>query len=785
MGSMKKKGRTLIVGVKLSTASREVLTWALLKEARPGDRVIALHVVSMSSVSVIHSKKQQNCVSQVSRTFDALISVYHGFCNLKQVELEVKISYGQLRKVLLEETKHFQASKLILGTSKKNAIVSPIALAKYCAQRLPSNTSIIVVNRGKLAFVKDGAMPSPERGSIADSSVDSVVSSVGSVSPPSPNGKSTSTECQSIRRSVSSVEGLMNLEPDEKPNPNDQKFSAKQYVGRKCLISPAKVRQSKADISESQAFRSFFGHKPFVPLVKSGEIETEFQKKKKDSPNLEQKRQDTERLSTKVGFNRTDTERPRRVKESPNPAPNEKDLCRGWPLMLRQVFVEKVPPLQESNPEDVPVVEWALNLPNRQPDSKDEKQDAQSGGTELNLSDAANDLASVTSTWCDENDVAGRLNLISKGKDCRHFKYEVLEAATSKFSEENLVGKGGSSKVYRGTLPDGRLVAVKVLSSSSEQVEQEMLSEVEIITSLHHKNIIVLAGYCTSSRGKFLVYDFVSKGNLEENLHAKKDKPVVQWTARMKIAVGVAEALAYLHEGCPRAIVHRDVKSSNILLFDDFEPQLSDFGLAKWADSSSPIICNDVVGTFGYLAPEYFMYGRVTEKTDVFSFGVILVELMTGKYPIGANIASTNGSLISWARPLLENRNIEALADPRLDNVFEENEMQRMMIVASMCTRRSARLRPTMSRVLKLLRGEELNLSCWAPDLMNLREEFYDEGECEDEVYGSSDIRNHLSLALLGVDFSTDSFDSTDQTIDLKSWKEYLVGRYSRSQSFE
>ncbi|KAE8718635.1 NAD(P)H-quinone oxidoreductase subunit M [Hibiscus syriacus] len=208
-------------------------------------------------------------------------------------------------------------------------------------------------------------------------------------------------------------------------------------------------------------------------------------------------------------------------------------------------------------------------------------------------------------------------NQKEEGRDQTEFKASnfdgessaIVPFATSNFLANNLVGRGGSSRVYKGCLRDDMELAVKILKPSDE-VLKEFVLEIEIITTLHHKNIISLLGFCYEDNNLLLVYDFLSRGSLEENLHGnKKDPNEFGWNERYKVAVGVAEALDYLHTNSDHAVIHRDVKSSNILLSDDFEPQLSDFGLAKWSSTtSSHITCTDVAGTFGYLAPEYFMY---------------------------------------------------------------------------------------------------------------------------------------------------------------------------------
>ncbi|GAB4837272.1 hypothetical protein Ancab_002174 [Ancistrocladus abbreviatus] len=292
------------------------------------------------------------------------------------------------------------------------------------------------------------------------------------------------------------------------------------------------------------------------------------------------------------------------------------------------------------------------------------------------------------------------------------FKYEDLLAATDGFSEANLLGQGGFGYVYKGILPDGKEVAVKQLKMGGQQAEREFRAEVETISQVHHKHLVSLVGYCISGADRLLVYEFVPNKTLEFHLHGK-EQPVMEWDTRLKIAIGSAKGLAYLHEDCNPTIIHRDIKAANILLDFNFEAKVSDFGMAKiFSNSNSSIthITTRVVGTFGYLAPEYASSGKVTDKSDVYSFGVMLLELITGRPPITTADSATNGSLVNWARPLLmhaiEDRNFDTLADPRLQNSYNVNEMASMVACAAACVRLSAWRRPRMSQVVRALEGD-------------------------------------------------------------------------------
>ncbi|WOL15857.1 receptor-like cytosolic serine/threonine-protein kinase RBK1 isoform X3 [Canna indica] len=285
----------------------------------------------------------------------------------------------------------------------------------------------------------------------------------------------------------------------------------------------------------------------------------------------------------------------------------------------------------------------------------------------------------------------------------RSFAYEELAAATDGFSADKLIGKGGHAEVYKGCLVDDQLVAVKRLMKKKEEEERigDFLSELGIIAHVNHPNAAQLLGFSVEG-GLHLVLQFSPHGSLASLLHGSKEG--LDWKVRFKIAVGIAEGLHYLHEGCQRRIIHRDIKASNILLTEDFQPQISDFGLAKWLpDKWNHHVVFPIEGTFGYLAPEYFMHGIVNEKTDVFAFGVLLLELITGRRAVD----SSRQSLVIWAKPLLDANKVKELVDPSLEESYNPNELSRALQVASMCIHHLSTSRPSMNEVVRLLRGEE------------------------------------------------------------------------------
>ncbi|XVF02463.1 hypothetical protein REPUB_Repub04eG0177500 [Reevesia pubescens] len=286
------------------------------------------------------------------------------------------------------------------------------------------------------------------------------------------------------------------------------------------------------------------------------------------------------------------------------------------------------------------------------------------------------------------------------------FTYEELMEMTNGFARQNVIGEGGFGCVYKGWMPDGRVVAVKQLKAGSGQGEREFRAEVEIISRVHHRHLVSLVGYCIAENQRLLIYEFVSNNTLEHHLHAK-GLPVLEWSKRMKIAVGAAKGLAYLHEDCHPKIIHRDIKSANILLEEDFEAQVADFGLARLNDTTQTHVSTRVMGTFGYLAPEYASSGKLTDRSDVYSFGVVLLELITGRKPIDSTQPFGDESLVEWARPLLiqalETGNFGELIDQRLENRYVESEMFTMIEAAAACVRHSAAKRPRMALVVRAL----------------------------------------------------------------------------------
>ncbi|XP_065873979.1 receptor-like serine/threonine-protein kinase ALE2 [Euphorbia lathyris] len=287
------------------------------------------------------------------------------------------------------------------------------------------------------------------------------------------------------------------------------------------------------------------------------------------------------------------------------------------------------------------------------------------------------------------------------------FPYAELEKATEKFSSKRLLGEGGFGRVYCGTMENGTEVAVKLLTRRDNQNgDRDFIAEVEMLSRLHHRNLVKLIGICIEGRTRCLVYEVVYNGSVESHLHGlDKSQGPLDWDARLKIALGAARGLAYLHEDSNPRVIHRDFKASNVLLEDDFTPKVSDFGLAREATEGSNHVSTRVMGTFGYVAPEYAMTGHLLVKSDVYSYGVVLLELLSGRKPVDMSQPPGQENLVTWARPLLTSREgLEQLVDPALAGTYDFDDMAKVAAIASMCVHPEVTNRPFMGEVVQALK---------------------------------------------------------------------------------
>ncbi|XP_050221204.1 protein NSP-INTERACTING KINASE 2-like [Mercurialis annua] len=290
----------------------------------------------------------------------------------------------------------------------------------------------------------------------------------------------------------------------------------------------------------------------------------------------------------------------------------------------------------------------------------------------------------------------------------KKFQFKELQIATKNFSSKNLIGKGGFGNVYKGHLQDGSLVAVKRLKDGSGSIggETQFQTEVEMISLAVHRNLLRLYGFCMTASERLLVYPYMSNGSVASRLKAK---PSIDWSTRKRIALGAGRGLLYLHEQCDPKIIHRDVKAANILLDDYCEAVVGDFGLAKLLDHRDSHVTTAVRGTVGHIAPEYLSTGQSSEKTDVFGFGILLLELISGLRALEfGKSANQKGAMLDWVKKIHQEKKLELLVDKDLKNAYDVIELEEMVRVALLCTQFIPGHRPKMSEVVRMLEGDGL-----------------------------------------------------------------------------
>nr|GMD69890.1 probable receptor-like serine/threonine-protein kinase At5g57670 [Ipomoea batatas] len=526
--------------------SKELLTWALVKIARPGDRVVALHVLNLNT-------EDKGELLSLVKTFDSVLAAYEGFCNLKQVDLKFKVCRGSpVRKILVREAKIYRAANLVVGTSSTHhTFRSTVSVAKYCARNVERSVSVIAVNDGKIAF---------QRG-------------------------------------------------------------ASDLIGQTCRVDvPGTAQLASSSIGGGNESNPL----ALVPV------------KSMDPPE------------SKPGWSLLRRVLLQNGKKSGKSAKMSSLVQRVLTLQSRQSFAAIYPDHKHGICED--------NCHSPRPDEKnDEIASASSGTTSLSVPKELEDLSKKYASLC------------------RLFSYEELSTATSNFTSENIIGKGGSSMVYKGCLPDGKEVAVKTLKPSQTMV-------------------------------------------------------------------------------------------------------LSDFGLTTMASSlSCHLEIIDVAGTFGYLAPEYLAHGKINEKIDVYAFGIVLLELLSGRKPIDNRNANAQKSLVLWAEEILRGGKATALLDESLVDAYDHDEFERVVLAAKLCINHDPRFRPEINLVVRLLRGE--------PDAIDLARQHVDGSEELDGVDSEkpgTDIQSLINLALLNLEDDSPASSSNGQNISVE---DYLQGRWSCSSS--
>lgn len=303
---------------------------------------------------------------------------------------------------------------------------------------------------------------------------------------------------------------------------------------------------------------------------------------------------------------------------------------------------------------------------------------------------------------------------MTSDEESLHFDLATIESATNSFSNEMKIGEGGFGVVYKGTFPNGQEIAVKRLSRTSLQGDIEFRNEAALVAQLQHRNLVRLLGFCLEGMERILVYEFIPNSSLDHFLFGHEGHTELDWARRYNIIVGIARGIQYLHEDSRLRVIHRDLKASNILLDTNMDAKISDFGLAKifhGDQSQENTRTGRVVGTYGYMSPEYAMHGKYSVKSDVFSFGVLVLEILTGKKNTSYHQSNEDNDLFSFAWKNWTNQTPFLILDPKLRGSYSRNEVRRCIHIALLCIQENPVDRPSMETILLALNSYSVTLA--------------------------------------------------------------------------
>ncbi|XVF78171.1 hypothetical protein PTKIN_Ptkin14bG0108200 [Pterospermum kingtungense] len=327
---------------------------------------------------------------------------------------------------------------------------------------------------------------------------------------------------------------------------------------------------------------------------------------------------------------------------------------------------------------------------------------------------------------------------LKKSKDYPWEIYTLKELlqATNNFHNDNKIGEGGFGSVYWGRTSKGVEIAVKRLKAMSGKAEMEFAVEVEILGRVRHKNLLGLRGFYAGGDERLIVYDYMPEHSLIAHLHGQlATECLLDWPRRMKIAIGSAEGLAYLHHEANPHIIHRDIKASNVLLDINFEAKVADFGFAKLIPDGVTHLTTRVKGTLGYLAPEYAMWGKVSESCDVYSFGILLLEIISGKKPLEKLPGGVKRDIAQWITPYVQKGAFDYIADPRLKGKFDRAQLKSAVMIALRCIDSNSENRPSMLEVVEWLKGVVGRRRKEASNIEDMLEEDKDETDTDFEGF--------------------------------------------------
>lgn len=368
-----------------------------------------------------------------------------------------------------------------------------------------------------------------------------------------------------------------------------------------------------------------------------------------------------------------------------------------------------------------------------------------------------------------ENNNLGQISS-SISKSSLNYKYETLEKATDYFNSSRKIGQGGAGSVYKGVLPNGKVVAVKRLIFNNRQWVDEFFNEVNLISGIEHKNLVKLLGCSIEGPESLLVYEYLPKKSLDQFIFEKNRTQILNWKQRFNIILGTAEGLAYLHEGTKIRIIHRDIKSSNILLDENLIPKIADFGLARCFGADKSHLSTGIAGTLGYMAPEYLIRGQLTDKADVYSFGVLVLEIVSGRR--NNVFREDSGSLLQTVWKLYRLNTLTEAIDPCLGGDFPETEASRVFQIGLLCTQASATLRPSMSQVVHMLSNSNVNVP--TPNQPPFLNTGVQDSDSSIKSYNSTNSFISNALKKIGVSYSY-SESSTSRNSDGPSRSEQSI----------
>ncbi|CAI9099602.1 OLC1v1036450C1 [Oldenlandia corymbosa var. corymbosa] len=313
-------------------------------------------------------------------------------------------------------------------------------------------------------------------------------------------------------------------------------------------------------------------------------------------------------------------------------------------------------------------------------------------------------LAIVLMVFCFVRKAKKKQNAIHETPESLQYSFAQVQACTNNFALENRIGEGGFGCVYKGTLPNGQTVAVKRLSRGSSQGREEFINEIVLVAKLQHRNLVRLLGYCLEGEEKLLIYEYVPNKSLDYFLFDHEKKSLLNWVTRYKIIRGIARGLLYLHEDSRLKIIHRDLKTSNVLLDQNMNPKIADFGTARlFKIDQSQANTNRIAGTFGYMAPEYALHGLFSVKSDVFSFGVLVLEMISGRKNTKFLQSEAGDDLLGYSWRIWRDGTPLALLDPNIPDPFDKNEVIQCIHIGLLCVQEDLQLRPTMNSVVLML----------------------------------------------------------------------------------